>query len=162
MLDQLDNFPILKKVLESLETNFKDSILDKTFEKNELSVLIKKEDLIGVLTYLKTEQGFNALNDMIGIDNLPYAAEGKKRFSVYYQLYRFQDFQRIRIKVDTEENEGIDSIVSLYKSSDWAEREIYDMFGITFSSHPDLRRIYTPDNFEGYPLRKDFPMEGKK
>lgn len=162
MLDQLLNFPILKDVCDSLEDKFKDSIIEKSFEKQELSVKIKKDDLLAILTYLKHEKGFNALNDMIGLDNLNFAESGVKRFSILYQLYRFPGSQRIRIKIDVDRNETVDSIYSVYKASNWAEREIFDMFGITFSDHPDLRRIYLTDDFVGYPLRKDFPLEGKK
>ncbi len=162
MLDQLINFPILKEVYDSLENKFKDSILEGTFEKEELSITIKKEDLLPVLKFLESEKGFNALNDMIGLDNLPAAAEGKKRFSILYQLYRFPGYQRIRIKIDAGAGEPVDSIHSIYKSSNWAEREIFDMFGIRFTGHPDLHRIYMPDDFTGFPLRKDFPLEGKK
>jgi NADH-quinone oxidoreductase subunit C len=160
--DQLANFPILKDVFESLENKFKDSILESSFEKQELSVTIKKEDLVDVLTFLKHGKGFNALNDMVGLDNHTAAAEGKKRFSILYLLYKFPEYQRIRIKIDTNMNEDVDSIIGIYKASDWAEREIYDMFGIRFTGHPNLKRVYMPEEFVGYPLRKDFPMEGKK
>jgi NADH-quinone oxidoreductase subunit C len=162
MLDQLVNFPALKEVYDSLEKEFKDAILESSFEKQELSAAIKKEFLLPVLQFLKIEKGFNALNDMIGLDNLSYAAEGKKRFSVLYQLYKFPEALRIRIKVDVDAGDTVDSIHSVYKSSDWAEREIFDMFGIGFAGHPNLRRIYMQDDFDGFPLRKDFPLEGKK
>jgi NADH-quinone oxidoreductase subunit C len=162
MLDQLVNFPALKEVYDSLEKEFKDAILESSFEKQELSAAIKKEFLLPVLQFLKIEKGFNALNDMIGLDNLSYAAEGKKRFSVVYQLYKFPEALRIRIKVDVDAGDTVDSIQSVYKSSDWAEREIFDMFGIGFAGHPNLRRIYMQDDFDGHPLRKDFPLEGKK
>jgi len=89
------------------------------------------------------------------------ASEPPKRFSILYQLYRFPEACRIRISVDLAEAEPVDSVVPVYRAADWAEREIFDMFGIDFTGHPDLRRIYLPDEFEGFPLRKDFPLEGK-
>jgi NADH-quinone oxidoreductase subunit C len=161
MIDELKNFPELKSIFESLQRRFGDVIIDATFEKQELSIRIHKGSLLAILNVLKYECGFNSLNDIIGLDNLNFAADGKKRFSILYQLYKFPDALRIRIAIDLEEGEAADSIYSIYKSSDWAEREIYDLFGISFSGHPDLRRIYMPDDFDGYPLRKDFPLEGK-
>ena len=161
MIELPDDFPQLKSLYEALENRFKDSLRQSSFEKQELAVKIKKEDLLPVMHFLKFEQGFNALNDIIGLDNFPPAGEDKKRFSILYQLYKFPACIRIRIAIDVGENETVDSIYAVYKSSDWAEREIFDMFGIRFSDHPDLRRIYLPDEFEGFPLRKDFPTEGK-
>jgi len=160
--DQLANFPILKDVFESLEAKFNDSILESSFEKQELAVTIKKENLIEILTFLKHAKGFNALNDMVGLDNHASVAEGKKRFSILYLLYKFPEYQRIRIKIDLDMNEEVESAVTVYKAANWAEREIYDMFGIRFTGHPNLKRVYMPDDFVGHPLRKDFPLEGKK
>ncbi len=162
MIDQINNFPALQDVLKSLELVFKDAILETKFEKNELSIKIKKESILAILKFLKEEKNFNALNDMICLDNRSCLNEGGKRFSILYQLYRFPGFERIRIVIDTDETEEVDSASAVYKSSDWAEREIFDMFGIKFSGHPDLRRIYMWDDFDGFPLRKDFPLEGRQ
>jgi NADH-quinone oxidoreductase subunit C len=155
------DFPQLKALYEALGNRFGDALLEGRFEKEELTVKIKKEELLPVLKFLKFEQGFNALNDMIGLDNFPPAGEDKKRFSILYQLYKFPASTRIRIAVDVGEEETVDSLCAVYKSANWAEREIFDMFGIFFSGHPDLRRIYLPEDFDGFPLRKDFPLEGK-
>ena len=159
MLDQLSKFPVLQDAYNALQNTFKDSILESIFEK-DLSIKIKMEDLLLIVRFLESEKGFNALNDIIGLDNLSNIAEGQKRFSIVYQLYKFPDFQRMRIVVDLNEGESMDSITSVYKGADWAEREIYDMFGINFIDHPNMRRIYMPDTFTGFPLRKDFPLEG--
>lgn len=162
MLDGLINFPALKQAYDAFALRFAHSILETSFEKEELTVRIPKEALLPVLNFMKAEQGFNALNDIIALDLLKQAGDGKKRFSLLYQLYKFPGAVRIRVAVDVDENETVDSITSIYRSADWAEREIFDMFGIRFSGHPDLRRIYMPDEFEGHPLRKDFPLEGKE
>jgi len=167
---------------ERLKERFPESILAVAFVKGELSVSIRREDILPVLRFLKHEAGFNALTDIIGIDNLkpvpaaapvlptgrtgetpaaPPAPAPQKRFSILYQLYRFPEACRIRIALDLEEGETVDSAVPVYRAADWAEREIFDMFGIAFAGHPDLRRIYMPDEFEGFPLRKDFPLEGR-
>jgi NADH-quinone oxidoreductase subunit C len=160
MLEELADFPALARVVEVLKERFGEAIAETTFEKQELAVKIGPADLLAVLEFLKSGQGFNALNDMIGLDHPPQAGESGKRFSVLYQLYRFPGGPRVRIAVDVDEGEPVPSVTSIYRSADWAEREIFDMFGIRFSGHPDLRRIYLPDDFEGHPLRKDFPLEG--
>jgi NADH-quinone oxidoreductase subunit C len=160
MLEELIDFPALKSVAEALRRRFGDSILETSFEKGELSFKVKTDDFLAILAYAKTDQGFNALNDMIGLDRSSSPGEGKKRFSILYQLYQFPGRSRVRIAVDVDEGEPVPSITPIYKSADWAEREIFDMFGIRFSGHPDLRRIYLPEEFVGHPLRKDFPLEG--
>jgi len=162
MIDQLNKYPALENIYSSLKSIFKDSIIEGKFEKDELSIKVKKEEILLILKFLKHEKGFNALNDIVGLDNSSNIKEGQKRFSILYQLYRFPGFERVRIVIDANENESIDSAYTIYKSSDWAEREIFDMFGIGFTGHPDLRRIYMPDNFAGFPLRKDFPLEGQQ
>jgi NADH-quinone oxidoreductase subunit C len=162
MIDQLSKYPALENVYSSLKLIFKDSIIEGKFEKDELSIKIKTEDLLLILKFLKHEKGFNALNDIVGLDNSSNIKEGQNRFSILYQLYIFPGYERIRIVIDVNENESVDSAYTIYKSSDWAEREIFDMFGIGFNGHPDLRRIYMPDNFSGFPLRKDFPLEGQQ
>ena len=98
---------------------------------------------------------------MIGLDHPGTPAEGRARFSVLYQLYKFPAPLRLRLVVDVAEGGEVDSIVSIHPAADWAEREIFDMFGIAFAGHPDLRRVYLDAGFEGHPLRKDFPLQGK-
>jgi NADH-quinone oxidoreductase subunit C len=161
MIDQISKNSALENIYSSLQSVFKDSIIEGRFEKEELSVKVKKETILPILKFLKDEKGFNALNDIIAFDNFLNTKEGQKRFSILYQLYRFPGSERVRIVTNVNENESVDSACSIYKASDWAEREIFDMFGIGFTGHPDLRRIYMSDNFEGYPLRKDFPLEGR-
>ncbi len=161
MIEKLENYPLLKQVYQNLENRFAGALLGATFEKDELCVTADRSNLISILEFLKNDNGFNALNDMVGLDNMNTKKEGEKRFTILYLLYRFPGSARIRIKVDIDENETLPSIYSLYRASDWAEREIYDMFGLNFSGHPGLTRIYMPDEFKDFPLRKDFPLEGK-
>lgn len=162
MSDVEINRPDLNEIREALAARLESSILEVSYAHQELSFRIRKTDLLAVVGFLKLDRGFNALNDMIGIDHPGPLAEGRKRFSVLYQLYRFPGFQRVRLVVDLDDGEMVDSIVPLYKSADWAEREIFDMFGIRFAGRDDLRRIYLPDEFEGHPLRKDYPLEGNE
>jgi len=161
MFDGLADFPRLQRAYEFLTGKLGGSILGSSFEKRELAVRIKREDLLPVLAALRHELGFSVLEDIIGLDNLLSPGEGLPRFSLLYQLYEFPGFARLRIVVDAAEGEEVDSAASIYPSANWAEREIFDLLGIRFRGHPDLRRIYMPENYEGHPLRKDFPLEGK-
>lgn len=161
MVEKLENYPLLKQVFQALEAQFKGSTSNSTFEKDELTLPIDKSNLIQVIEFLKNKLGFNALNDMVALDNLNTKKEGEKRFTILYLLYRFPEITRIRIRIDLDDNETVQTITGLYKAANWAEREIFDMFGLKFAGHPDLTRIYMPDEYTEFPLRKDFPLEGK-
>ena len=161
MPDTTADRPELRQAADSLAGRFPGAGLSCAVEKGELSVRLGKENLTAVLTFLKADLGFNALDDIIVLDNILAPGEAGKRFTVLYQLYRFPGFLRLRLAVDVGENEALDSAVPVYRSADWAEREAFDMFGVRFEGHPGLCRIYMPDEFEGHPLRKDFPLEGR-
>lgn len=161
MPDTTADRPDLRQAADSLAGRFPGAGLSCAVEKGELSVRLGKENLTAVLTFLKEDLGFNALDDIIVLDNIRAPGEAGKRFTVLYQLYRFPGFLRLRLAVDVGENEALDSAVPVYRSADWAEREAFDMFGVRFEGHPGLCRIYMPDEFEGHPLRKDFPLEGR-
>jgi NADH-quinone oxidoreductase subunit C len=156
----------LQDVAEALRGRFGDAVLETFLGKDGLIVRLRPARLREALTFLKENQGFNALQDIIALDNQKRGPAGpspaRPRFEILYQLYRFPEGLRLRLSVEAAEGEEIDSAQPVYKSADWAEREAYDMFGIRFAGHPDLRRIYLPDDFEGFPLRKDFPLEGTK
>jgi NADH:ubiquinone oxidoreductase subunit C len=98
---------------------------------------------------------------MIGLDRLRTMKEGEPRFVVIYALLRFPEGLRLRVEVEVADGASLPSAVSVFRAADWAEREIFDMFGIVFEGHPGLTRIYMPDDFRGHPLRKDFPLEGE-
>ncbi|EQA38505.1 NADH dehydrogenase, C subunit [Leptospira inadai serovar Lyme str. 10] len=121
---------------------------------------LKAEGIVPVFTALKTAPGIelNYLNDLTAIDWL-----GKKepRFEVCYLLRSgSKSSTRVQFKVPLSEGEGVPSIVTIFKGANWPEREVYDLFGIPFLNHPQLERLIMPDNFQGHPLRKDFPLEG--
>lgn len=160
MPEDLNERPELRGLAEALRERFGDPAGAATFEKGELSVPVRVEDLAAAIEFLKTAQGFNALDDMIGLDRHPAPGDSRRRFAVLYQLYRFPGRLRVRLVVEVGEGQAVPTIVPLFQSADWAEREIFDMFGIVFSGHPDLRRVYLPEEFSGHPLRKDFPLEG--
>jgi len=160
MFEELADSPPLRLAAEALRARFGDSLLESSYERKELSIKVRTRDLLAVLRFLKDEHGFNALNDIIALDRFPRSGEGTKRFSILYQLYQFPGRLRIRIEIDVDDSEPVASVTPLFRSADWAEREIFDMFGLRFSGHPDLRRIYLAEDFAGHPLRKDFPLEG--
>jgi NADH-quinone oxidoreductase subunit C len=156
-----DDERLLQDVADALLGRFGVAFRGASPAQDGLIVRLDPSALRAALLFLKEERGFNALLDIIALDRLK-TAPGGPRFEILYQLYRFPGGQRLRLSVEAAEGREIDSAQPVYKSADWAEREAYDMFGIRFAGHPDLRRIYLPDDFEGFPLRKDFPLEGTK
>lgn len=143
-----------------IRTRFADSIEEVIEAASEITVVVKREGLIPLMTYLRDEPSlrFNYLSDVAGLDLGEFATP---RFSVAYHLYSLTHNHRLRVKVFLdEEDASLPTLWNVWKSSNWLEREVYDMFGIRFEGHPDLRRILMPADYEGHPLRKDFPMKG--
>jgi NADH-quinone oxidoreductase subunit C len=124
----------------------------------ELTLDVARDKIVEVLTFLRDDTGclFEVLIDICGVD---WPAR-EKRFDVVYHLLSPRLNQRIRLKLVTDEATPVPSTVGVYSASNWFEREAYDMYGILFSGHPDLRRLLTDYGFQGYPLRKDFPLTG--
>jgi NADH-quinone oxidoreductase subunit C len=124
----------------------------------ELSVEIDREQLVPVLEFLRDDANcrFGCLIDICGVDY----PERERRFDVVYHLLSPWQNRRIRLRVKTDEATPVPSAVSVFPAANWFEREAYDLYGILFSGHPDLRRILTDYGFEGHPLRKDFPLTG--
>ena len=129
-----------------------------TDKKKYFEIIVKKENIFQIIKNLKDNKNliFNQLIDITAIDY----PSNSLRFEIIYILLSMVRNQRIVVKTFLGENEGIESITTIHKSADWYERECYDLFGIKFLNHPDLRRIMTDYNFEGHPLRKDFPLTG--
>ena len=125
---------------------------------NQLEAEIDKKNLIEVLSNLKDGEHcqFRQLTDIAGVDY----PNKFPRFEVVYHLLDFKQNIRLRIKVKVSEDETIPSVTAIYPCANWYEREAFDMYGINFTDHPDLRRLLTDYNFEGFPLRKDFPLTG--
>ncbi|MBI3754225.1 MAG: NADH-quinone oxidoreductase subunit C [Deltaproteobacteria bacterium] len=147
-------------LVKYVKNRFGPSILDTIIFRDEVTHLIKRESLAGICGFLKTDPllQFNFLSDIAGVDYYPQ----QPRFEVVYHLYSIPKKHRLRLKVKVEEDEVIPSVTSIWKGADWAEREAYDMFGIVFEGHPNLKRIYMPEDWDGYPLRKDYPLKGYK
>ena len=145
----------LNKLLNSeLTTKIKKTHI----ENNELSINIEIENLYSVLLFLKTDEQcrFKQLIDIAAAD---YPDE-EERFEICYLLLSHENNLRIKILINFSSEEKIPSMTKLYPSANWMEREVFDMYGIKFKNHPDLRRILTDYGFDGYPLRKDFPLTG--
>ncbi len=130
--------------------------VDATVAFGELTIACHRDRIIEILTALKDRFGFQQLLDVCGVD-YPDRAE---RFDVVYHLLSLTRNARIRVKVTTDEVQPVPSVIEVYPCACWFEREAFDMYGMLFSNHPDLRRLLTDYGFQGHPLRKDFPMTG--
>ena len=145
----------LDKLLNSeLTTKIKNS----SIKNDELLVKVEIDNLYSILLFLKTNEQckFKQLIDIVAVDYLG----DDQRFRIYYLLLSHENNLRIKVSINLSIDEKVPSIVKLYPSSNWMEREVFDMYGIKFKNHPDLRRILTDYNFKGFPLRKDFPLTG--
>ena len=125
---------------------------------NELLVEINEDEIINVITFLKSHDKFK-FKQLIDIAGIDYPQE-EKRFNLTYLLLSHEKNIRIKISINFEIGKKIPTITKIYPSANWMEREVFDMYGVEFTDHPDLRRILTDYNFEGHPLRKDFPLTG--
>ncbi len=155
-------------VVQKVQEKYPDAILDVSDALGELAITVRKEGIHELMVFLKndSELSYNFLADVTAVDyslmedvlmKYDYA-----RFAVVYHLLSTEKKERLRVKVPLHEKElSIPSVTSIWKVANWLERETYDMFGIIFEDHPDLRRILMPDDYEGYPLRKDYPLRGR-
>ena len=150
----------LEKTLSQIEGSFSDYVLGLAEYAGEQIIHIKGQGVIDVLKTFK-DAGFNFLADLTAIDNLTLG--GFERFAVVYHLLSHGSAERVTIKAYVPENNPVlPSIELLWKTADWQEREVFDLFGIEFEGHPNLTRIMNPDDYEGHPLRKDYPRLGRK
>ena len=156
-----------KLLLERLKKSFGKKILRSSLGFDEVTIVVGVTELIDILKTLKDNRDFQfkQLIDLCGVDFLEYPEEqlNNKRFAVVYHLLSLKKNNRLRIKVFLEDNEfpTLPTVISLWPVADWYEREAFDLLGIMFLNHPDLRRILTDYGFIGHPFRKDFPMIGK-
>ncbi len=133
-----------------------DAILAASFAFGELTLTVTRESIVQVVTMLRDKAGFVSIIDICGVDY----PEREERFEVVYHLLSPTRNIRVRVKLSTNDSVPVASITGVFPGADWFEREAYDLFGILFSGHPDLRRILTDYGFDGHPLRKDFPTSG--
>lgn len=134
------------------------AVEDASVRLGQLTVEIRRDDVLKVMKFLRDDANcqFLTLLDVCGVD---YPVDDE-RFEIVYHLLSMTHNSRIRVKLRTDEDTPVDSVTPLFKAANWWEREVWDMFGVAFNGHPDLRRILTDYGFEGHPLRKDFPLTG--
>ena len=150
-------------VLNLLLEKFQSSVIKTHSLFGDDTAIVRKEIIRDVLNFLKSDPqtDFNVLMDLTAVDYL-WMRE-KPRFEVVYHLYSLAKKHRVRVKASVDERDPqIDSIVSIWPAADWYEREVWDMFGIRFEGHPNLKRILMYEKFEGYPLRKDYPVNKRQ
>lgn len=124
----------------------------------EVTIIVPRESIVDVCWVLKSKQGFDMLSDLNGADRGP---EEDPRFEVVYHLFSTKHYNRLRLKVLLSEDDPlVSTVTTVWKTADWHERETFDMFGVIFDGHPDLRRILLPSDFDGHALRKDYPLRG--
>ena len=148
----------IESVAESIRDGMGAIVKDLSIVGDQLVAIVEKEDIAKLLVFLRDDVNcqFKQLMDICGVDY----PERPQRFEVVYNLLSLVHNNRVTVKVMLDDNSSIPSVSKVFSSADWWEREIWDLFGIFFSGHPDLRRILTDYGFDGHPLRKDFPLTG--
>jgi NADH-quinone oxidoreductase subunit C len=148
----------LEALGDYIASSLGEAVTGKVVAYNELTMVVRGEDIVRVVAFLRDDPEclFVSFVDICGAD---YPGR-EKRFDVVYHFLSPRHNRRIRLKVETDETTPVPSIISLFPAANWFERETYDLYGVLFSGHPDLRRILTDYGFEGFPLRKDFPLTG--
>ncbi len=147
------------EIVEKLKGKFLNEIVDVTQFRDQVFVSLKKDKIVEICRYLHDDPDIymEYLADLCGVDY----PEKRYRFEVVYNLYSLRHNHRLMLKAQLSEDDPyIDSVVEIWNGANWHEREACDMYGILFNNHPDLRRILMPEDWEGYPLRKDYPLKG--
>jgi len=148
------------QIAQKIQDQFADVVTSTEEYRGQASVTVNKKNILEVCRYLHDEPGldFDYLRDLTAVD---YMGKKEPRFEVVYHLFSIKHRHMIRLKAPVTENDCvINSVVPVWVGANWHERECYDLFGIRFEGHPDLRRILLPDDWEGHPLRKDYPVAG--
>tara|TARA_B100001027_G_scaffold57665_1_gene38939 strand:- start:25 stop:642 length:618 start_codon:yes stop_codon:yes gene_type:complete len=148
----------LRKIEKIINSELSSKIQNSLIENDELLLEINEKDLIEVIQFLKSNENckFKQLIDVAGVD----FPQEEKRFKLIYLFLSHEHNNRVKLSINFETNQIIQSITKIFPSANWMEREVFDMYGIKFKNHPDLRRILTDYGFKGHPLRKDFPLTG--
>ncbi len=148
------------QIAAALQREHADWVSEVVNALGETTVIVAREHIVNACTFLKTTPGleFDMLADLCGFDRGP---EEEPRFEVNYHLFSTKSFLRLRLKVLlNEEDARVSTVTGVWRTANWHERETYDLFGVIFDGHPDLRRILLPDDWQGHALRKDFPLRG--
>jgi len=149
------------RIAQKLQEQFQEAVHGVVEHRGQVSVLVERDVIFDIISLLKNEYKMNHLHCLCGVDNLKRVASHLERFEVVYQLYSIEKRTSLRIKAQVPESDpSIDSIVPLWTGANWLERETYDLVGIKFNNHPNLKRVLTPDDWEGHPLRKEYALRG--
>lgn len=144
-------------VVERLQDKFGE-VLTVVPTTDQPTVVIPREKVLSFAEHVKTVEGYVMFNDVLVVDWFP----ARPRFEVVYQVFHPEKYSRLRFKSFVAEDEPMPSMVGVWAGANWPEREAYDLFGVVFDGHPELTRIYLPDDWEGHPLRKDYPTGGNR
>jgi NADH-quinone oxidoreductase subunit C len=146
----------LASLTETIKSALGGAVVESVMARGELTIEVPAAEILRVMLHLRDRADFKILVDICGVD----WPQRDKRFDVVYHLLSLTRNARIRVKAKVAEAEGISSVIGVYPAAGWFERETFDMYGVAFTDHPDMRRILTDYGFSGYPLRKDFPLTG--
>ncbi len=146
--------PLDNELVKRFRAKFGATLLEATEDRKQAILTVERARLAEMALYLRDEEKFDMLSDLTAVD----WPKREKRFDVVLNLYSFAKNERLRLKVHAADAEEVPSVVSVWPAANWQEREVFDMFGIVFSGHPDLKRILLPDEWQGYPLRKDYDI----
>jgi NADH-quinone oxidoreductase subunit C len=146
----------LASLSESIKSALGGAVVDSVMARGELTIEVKASEILRAMVHLQGDADFKILVDLCGVD----WPQREKRFDVVYHLLSLTKNVRIRVKVKVGEGESLSSVIGVYPAASWFERETFDMYGVAFTDHPDMRRLLTDYGFSGYPLRKDFPLTG--
>jgi NADH-quinone oxidoreductase subunit C len=138
----------------ALRERFGEDILDVSIFRGEVTVVVTPRRLVEVCEVCRDEQGYDYLSDLTCVDRL----DRDPRFDVVYHLNSMKHWQRLRLRTGVNLGESVPTVIQLWPAANWAEREVWDLFGVEFAGHPDLRRIMLPEGWVGHPLRKDYPQ----
>jgi NADH-quinone oxidoreductase subunit C len=146
--------PLANELVARLRAKFGAALLDAIEDRKQAILTIERARLVEIALHLRDEEKFDMLASLTAVD----WPKREKRFDVVLELYSFPKNERLRVKAHAADAEEVPSLVSVWPAANWQEREVFDMFGIIFSGHPDLKRILLPDGWQGYPLRKDYDI----
>ncbi|MDD2467038.1 MAG: NADH-quinone oxidoreductase subunit C [Desulfobulbus sp.] len=152
-------------IIERIKAEFPDEVLQSYVNQGQGAVVVRGDRIVDMLRWLRDDESMqmNHLRSLCGVDNARRKDLGLSRFEVVYNLYSISLRQEIRIRAEVGDKEPVvDSVVELWPGADWLERETFDLMGIQFTHHPDLRRVLLPEDWVGHPLRKDYPLKGKE
>ncbi len=152
--DLLKPVPLESELLKRLRERFGDAVGEAILDRKQAIIKVHSDRLLEICRYLRDHEKFDFLTDLTALD----WPKRDPRFHVVYNLYSFPQNERLRLKAEVSTSQKIASVVSVWGAANWLERECFDMFGIVFDGHPDLKRILLPDEWQGHPLRKDYDI----